>query len=67
MEENDLKISKIEKRHAEVAEARARENALIENMTEDELVEHLLNQYKQNKQVAKELGLKTISEDDING
>ena len=38
-----------------------------QNMTEDELVEHLLNQYKQNKQVAKELGLKTISEDDING
>ena len=65
MEENVDLI--VEKRLAEVEEARKRESMLLENMTEDEMVEYLVNQYKENKKLVKELGLQTISEDDING
>lgn len=67
MEEKDDVELKIEKRMAEVEEARRQESAILENMTEEEMVEYLVNQYRECKKFTEELGLETISEDDING
>ena len=67
MEEIENEDLITEKRLAEVEEARKKENILLGNMTEEEMVEYLVNQYRECKKITEELGLQTISEDEING
>ena len=65
MVELDPMEKSIEDRKAEIEEYRRTREQLFESMNDEQTIEFLINMYTENEKAIKNLGLNTISEEDI--
>ena len=65
MEEFDPIEKSINERKAEIEEYRKSQELIFESMNEEQTIDYLVNMYSENEIAVKNLGLQTISEDDI--
>lgn len=66
-EENKYESEETRKRKQQIRQYRQEQEKLLSNMSEEEQIAYMMEMLEENEKAVKKLGLKTISEDDING
>ena len=66
-EECKYESEETRKRKQQIKQYRQEQEKLLSSMTEEEQIAYMMEMLEENEKAVKKMGLKTISEDDING